>query len=394
MSRLLGWIQQWVEYITIGFFLGGCFLRTSIQYADDPNLRLAQGVLLAWLIILIAEPSISRKWKPFFYVYLAIQSALIFWLIFSFTDNDFTAVLYAGLAMQIMMRLPPRTGICIIALFTPLIILGFSPYYEIEEIIPLAVIYTAANALLGACAYSVRQANEEQEKENRLFAELQDANLELEESARQVERLSIARERSRLALELHDSVTQTIFSMTLTTRAAFILLEKDPPRVQNQLEHLDQLVRSALEELKKLVQELRPNPESQGSLVRLLRDHAARLEDEGLTVKVQIQGEEDLASGEAQCLFRIVQESLNNVIKHAHTDKAWVELNFNPPAILEIRDEGPGFNVSRQKTGVGLSGMKERAAEFGWRLEIVSRPGQGTRILVKQSRQEKGSANG
>lgn len=394
MNRLLGWVQQWVVQIAIGFLFGGCFLRTSIQYSDHPNLRLAQGLLFAWLIILVTEPSISRKWQPFFYVYLAIQSALIFWLIYSFEENDFTAVLYAGLAMQIMMRLPPRTGIWIIALFTPLIILGFSPYYEIEKIIPLAVIYTAANALLGACAYSVRQANEEREKENRLFAELQDANLKLEESARQVERLSIARERSRLALELHDSVTQTIFSMTLTTRAAFILLEKDPPRVQNQLEHLDQLVRSALEELKKLVQELRPNPQSQGSLVRLLREHATRLEEEGLAVNVQIQGEEDLTFGEVQCLFRIVQESLNNVIKHAHTEDAWVELNFNPPAILEIRDVGPGFDISRQKSGIGLSGMKERAAEIGWQLEIVSQPGQGTRILVKQSRQEKGSANG
>ncbi len=293
MSRLLGWVQQWVVQIAIGFLFGGCFLRFLIQYADYPDLRNALVLLAVWLVIFIVEPYISKRWVQFFYIYLLIQSILIFTLLFTYPDNDNIAVLYAGLSMQIMSRLPPKTGIAIIAVFTPLTIIGVRQYYDIVKTIPIAVIYTAANAFLGACGYGVRKAMEEKEKENRLLLELQEANRQLLESTQKAGQLSIAKERSRLALELHDSVTQTIFSMTLTTRAAIILLDQDPPRVAVQLDHLDQLVRSALEELKKLVLELKPDSLNKISLVNLLQDHCERLKAENLQVTIRVMRERE-----------------------------------------------------------------------------------------------------
>ncbi len=393
MNRLLGRIQQWVVYITIGFLFGGDFLRTLIQYSDDPNEVTALLLLVLWLTFLITEPFISRKWRKYFPLYLILQSILIFLLLFLFEDGDYYAILFAGLSMQVMDRMPSKVGIIIIALFTPIIIVGVSPYYDIAETIPLAVIYTGANALLGACAYSVRKAREERENENQLILELQDANSKLAESARQAEQLSVARERSRMALELHDSVTQTIFSMTLTTRAAVILLDQDAHRVGSQIDHLDQLVRSALEELKKLVIELKPDASINESLIKCLQKHAALLIKENLKVTIQVIGEENLRAGEVQSLFRIAQESLNNVIKHSQTSEAWVKLDFIPPVSLEIRDGGRGFELTDNHLGVGLVGMKERAAEIGWSLEVESSTGNGTRILVRKNKQEKGNSN-
>ncbi len=391
MNRLLGWIQQWVVQIAIAFFFGGCYLRFFIQYAEFPLQQLALFLLLVWLVVFITEPLISRRWAHYFYLYLGIQSFLIFFLLYRYPDNDNIAILYAGLSMQIMSRLPPKQGIAIIAFFTPLTIIGVRQYYDISKTIPLAFIYTAANAFMGACGYSVRKAKEEKGKESRLLLALQDANRQLLDSTRQVEQLSIARERSRLALELHDSVTQTIFSMTLATRAAIILVDQDPPRVGIQLDHLDKLVRGALEELKKLVLELKPDSNKKDSLVNLLQNHSARLKDDQLQVTIRVAGKENLTTEEIQCLYRIAQESLNNIVKHAHTTSASIILDFHPPQKMEIEDGGVGFDMNQNHPGVGLAGMKERAERIGWSLEIESEPGRGTRIIVLKNVDGKGN---
>ena len=393
MSRLLGWVQQWVVQIAIAFLFGGCVLRLLIQYSELPQLQNALALLTIWISIFIVEPFISKRWALFFYLYLVIQSFLVFLLLYNYPDNDNIAVLFAGLSMQIMSRLPPRQGIAIIAVFTPLTIIGVRQYYDISKTIPLAIIYTAANAFLGACGYGVRKAEEEREKESQLLLELREANHQLLDSTRQVEQLTITRERSRLALELHDSVTQTIFSMTLATRAAIILVDKDPPRVGVQLDHLDQLVRSALEELKKLVLELKPESGTKDSLVNLLRNHSDHLKEDNLQVTFRFVGNENLTKEEIQCLYRIAQESLNNIVKHAHTTTASIFLDFKPPQLMEIQDQGIGFDIDQIHSGVGLAGMRERAAGIGWNLEIESRPGGGTRIVVLKNEDGKGSLN-
>lgn len=393
MSRLLGWVQQWVVQIAITFLFGGCVLRLLIQYSELPQLLNALVLLAIWLLLFIVEPFFSKRWAPFFFIYLVIQSFLVFVLLYNYPDNDNIAVLYAGLSMQIMSRLQPRQGIAIIALFTPLTIIGVRQYYDISKTIPLAIIYTAANAFLGACGYNVQKAQKEREKENQLLCELQEANQQLLDSTRQVEQLSVARERSRLALELHDSVTQTIFSMTLATRAAVILLDQDPPRVSKQLDHLDQLVRSALEELKKLVLELKPESNKKDSLVDLLRNHSDYLKKENLQVTFRFAGDENLTKEEIQCLYRIAQESLNNIIKHARTTTASIFLNFYKPQKMEIRDQGIGFDTEKIQSGVGLTGMKERVSSIGWDLEIESQPGKGTRIIVSKNEDGKGNTH-
>jgi signal transduction histidine kinase len=85
-------------------------------------------------------------------------------------------------------------------------------------------------------------------------------------------------------------------------------------------------------------------------------------------------------------LFRIAQEALNNVAKHARTDRAWVRLCLDEPPWMEIEDCGCGFDVEsgQERGGVGLKSMRERAAEIGWKVEVVSHPGSGTRIRVEK----------
>jgi signal transduction histidine kinase len=189
---------------------------------------------------------------------------------------------------------------------------------------------------------------------------------------------------------LHDSVTQTIFSMTLTTQSALLLLERDPGRVGAQLERLSQLAQNALSEMRVLISRLRPEKIAEGGLVAALRQHLAdRHFPENLSIALQVEGDPlaRLAPAEEQSLFRIAQEALNNIVKHAQASQARIRLHLAEPFWMEIEDQGQGFDLQRARNSgrVGLVSMHERAAEIGWKLQVITAPGAGTRIRVEKT---------
>lgn len=218
--------------------------------------------------------------------------------------------------------------------------------------------------------------------------ELQVAHRQLQEYAAQAGELATVQERNRLARELHDSVTQTIFSMTLTTEAAHILLQRDPSQVAPQLDRLQALAQGALSEMRTLIQQLRLGPVEEGRLVSALEKHLAALEGtEGLKVDFHVEGEGKLPADQEEGLFRIAQEALNNVTKHAKTDRVAVTLRIlDEEAWLLVEDQGVGFDPARRPAngeGFGLTSMKERVDILGGTLEVRSSPGEGTAIMVK-----------
>jgi signal transduction histidine kinase len=213
----------------------------------------------------------------------------------------------------------------------------------------------------------------------------------LEHYSQKVEQLAAGRERQRLARELHDSVTQTIFSMTLTTQSALLLLDRDRQQVAAQLDRLDQLAQGALSEMQLLISELAPEARAGGGFLATLQQHLAdrqRLDD--LSVRLEVEGSQLLNPAEEASLFRIAQEALNNIIKHGQTSEAVLRLHLGDPFSMEIEDRGAGFDP--QQAGgsgrVGLAGMRERAIEIGWALEIESTPGYGTRVRVQKGARE------
>jgi signal transduction histidine kinase len=219
------------------------------------------------------------------------------------------------------------------------------------------------------------------------MSQLQDSNRQLQAYARQSQVLVVMRERHRLARELHDSVTQTIFTMTLTTQSALLLLDREPGRVEAQLDRLNQLARSALDEIQTLISELRPEEAAEGGLAAAIHRHlSSRYLPESLSVSLEVEGDHLLAPSEEQSLFRIVQEALNNVVKHAQSSQVSIRLHLADPLWIEIADQRRGFDLgsASNNSGVGLAGMWERAAEIGWALQITSSPGAGTRVRVEK----------
>ena len=210
------------------------------------------------------------------------------------------------------------------------------------------------------------------------------------------EQAAVVDERQRLARDLHDSVTQSLFSMTLTAEAARILLERNPARVSAQLDRLRELAKGALAEMRSLIYQLRPRTADQAGLVPALRQHIAeRQEQDGLKVALRVEGKRRLPPEHEEALFRIVQEGLNNVVKHAQTDRVEVTLRLtDETANLLIEDYGTGFDpLATLETGppsirsgasrFGLASMRERAEMLGGSCTIESQPGAGTLVKVE-----------
>ena len=220
-------------------------------------------------------------------------------------------------------------------------------------------------------------------RQERLVAE----NARLHERARQA---AVLEERQRLARELHDSVTQALYGVSLQAEAATrALTAGDTSPVAASLTEIRETTHEALGEMRLLLFELRPPLLEERGLYGALQSRLGAVESRaGLVTELQGEGAERLAPELEQELYRLAQEALNNVLKHAHARHVVVQLDVSPEsAILEVADDGVGFEPSlRNDGGFGLRGMHERAARLGGTLQVESAPGQGTRVRVEAPR--------
>jgi PAS domain S-box-containing protein len=205
------------------------------------------------------------------------------------------------------------------------------------------------------------------------------------ELRRQAGELAAGEERAHLARELHDSVTQALFSMTLVLRSVELLLDRDGAAARTQLGQLRELQHEALAEMRALIFELRPGNLEQDGLTRALRTHTAAIQGRiGLPVVVASSLQERLPLEVEEVLYRISQEALHNVIKHAGARQVRLEVGRTGSGVrLHIQDDGKGFDPDGVPDGhLGLAGMRARADKIGAQFSCRSEPGQGTTIEV------------
>ena len=211
------------------------------------------------------------------------------------------------------------------------------------------------------------------------------------ENARLYERsreLSVIEERNRLARELHDAMTQTLFSLSLTADAAATLVRSDPERAEAEIRRVTQLARDTMAELRSLIFELRPAELESEGFVATLAKHLAVLERAyGIHATLEVHGERRLPGAVEAELFRIVQEALNNVVRHARATAVGVSITMTADTVLvEVHDDGVGFDPSARpirSTRLGLTSMRERAQGLGGVIAVDSTPGRGTTVRVE-----------
>lgn len=213
---------------------------------------------------------------------------------------------------------------------------------------------------------------------------LAEQNAQLAEQAAQ---LATIEERNRLARDLHDTVSQELFSLTMLAAAAQRLIHSDPKLAAAQLEEIQATTKRTLQETRSLIFALRPAMLDNRGLAPALRDliQGAR-ERQGLDVELFISGERLLPLEQEQALFRIVQEALANVVRHSGVRQASVSLTYgDKETCLEVSDLGRGFdvNAARNPRCIGLDSMAERSKVLGGSFSIESELGRGTIVRVR-----------
>ena len=226
------------------------------------------------------------------------------------------------------------------------------------------------------------------------------ANARLHVVARE---LAASEERNRLARELHDSVTQLLFSMTLIAQSLGAAWKRDAAEGERRAARLLELSQTALAEMRSLLSELRPGSDTEAApvaraadairrhgLVGALRRHARGLSADGLRVAFSARGYVRVSSEQEYELFRIAQEALHNVAKHASAETVELSLTSGlQGTVLRVRDDGTGFDggmsgahSGRTWPGLGLRSMRERAESLGAHFTVQSSPGGGTTVEV------------
>jgi signal transduction histidine kinase len=197
--------------------------------------------------------------------------------------------------------------------------------------------------------------------------------------------LAVVEERQRLARDLHDAVTQTLFSASLIAEVLPLLWERNPTEGRKRLEELRELTRGALAEMRTLLLELRPAALVEARLEGLLRQLAESITGRArVPVVVKVEGECELSPEVKVALYRVAQEALNNVAKHSGASQASVSLQCQlARVVLQVSDDGCGFDPQAiSPPSLGLSIMRERAEAIGAELRVESQAGHGTQVTV------------
>jgi signal transduction histidine kinase len=244
------------------------------------------------------------------------------------------------------------------------------------------IIFLATAITTGQLASALRNRAEQAQRRER----------ELRLLYKQAQELAALQERQHLARELHDSVSQALYGISLGAITAREALESgEPEQALASLEYVIALTDAGMAEMRALIFELRPETlENEGLVTALTKQVTAMRTRYHLTVEAKLDEEPQLTLEKKYALYRIAQEALHNIVKHARARTVVLELTVQKSEVmLDVRDDGKGFDVATSFPGhLGLHSMRERAAKVGGTLVVESAQGQGTLLCAKIPRSD------
>ena len=190
---------------------------------------------------------------------------------------------------------------------------------------------------------------------------------------------------ARLARELHDAVSQKLFSVRVKAHAAAVLVSRDPARAVAEMESVAALSGQAHAELRAVIDGLAPPDLSAGGLAGSVRSYAVLAgRTYGIRVRFEARDLPALSAQQETALYRVVQEALHNALRHSGAREVCVSLSARGRrVVLQVADRGRGFAPDAAPTGLGLASMRERASAAGGTLTVRSEPGQGTLVRLE-----------
>jgi signal transduction histidine kinase len=320
------------------------FVFQSGRYVQNPNLYFgAQALILGLLFLLGSNNSDAFN---FLFLILCIHIAAV--------SRAQVAALWGALCYAI------------VSLIT-LTMRGPEGIYAV-------VFYSITFLVSGFFGYTIQQMERERSRNQQLVEELQATQRKLQE-------LAVVEERNRLARDLHDSVKQHMYAISMQLGAARMLLE-DGHRAYAPVTESERLAKQAGAELTTLIRELRPPSLESKTLAVGLQDYLTEWARQNkIETRIHIDNDLPLSVNEEQAFFRVVQEALSNIARHSQATQVTVELRQVDSDILFcIADTGKGFDANLIKMGVGLDSMRERLAQIGASFRVQSEIGSGTQI--------------
>jgi len=342
-------------------------------------------LLLLYGLLLGLEPVLTRGKPVRVHIYLAVQTLLIFAASLLFFELDFFAILYMPLSGQATLLLPQRQARAWLVLLIAFTIVGQVIQFGWPEALSFIILYTAALIFVAAFVTITMQAERSRRRSEELLADLQDAHEQLQQYAGQAEELATMKERNRLARELHDSVAQTLYGLSIQAEVASRRLDAGKiEEAQSNLAAIREGTQQSLAETRLLIFELQPPILQQEGLAAALRYRLDAVEGRsGLHISSDLASDR-LSPTVEGALYAIALEALNNVIKHAQASEVHIALLCTDGrAQLVITDNGTGFEPGKQAGGLGLRSMQERAELLNGRFSITSTPGEGTKVAVE-----------
>ena len=262
-------------------------------------------------------------------------------------------------------------------LIAVILVYSFPDAFMHRELIILYFIGIGMGAVYGIYRYRVDILNERMQ----FLEELADKNRRLQEASRE---LAITRERNRMGRELHDSISQGLHGLIFAIHSLRNSLSEPDKSVSAILNHMEDTANSTLAELRAMIEELKPSMLTEKGLEKTLETTVNLFsQGHGIPVKLQVQLPENIKPELEMTIYRISQEALANTAKHAGSTQVAVEISYNDnDIILNIKDDGKGFNVKALSRGHGLKNMHQRAEDAGGSLQIISKPSLGTSVIA------------
>ncbi len=369
--------QNWLLDFA-GLFTVGAVAVISFATIESNSARwIALGITLAFGALFLFHHTLKLQF------YFAIQTALAVSLSLLQPNTFASGVLFFVLSAEAMTALQLRQAALWIGIFTVATYFNFAFVVGWLSALIYILPYAGGFLFFGTFGKAMRDADLARQESQRLLEELQTAHRQLQEYASQVEQLTIAEERNRLAREMHDAVGHRLTVTAVQLEGAQRLIPADPERAARMIGAVRDEVKQALADLRRTVATLRAPLEVDLPLTQSLARLAAAFQDAtGLAVHLTLPEElPTIPEASRLALYRAAQESLTNAQRHASAKNIWLHLKTENGAIsLVAADDGTGFPDSINGVGFGLRGLRERAAQLGGELHLESRPGGGAQL--------------
>lgn len=348
-------------------------------------------VTLRWVVvILLAAIAIVQTRAPktgspswILHLYLGVQGVLVAALMFLQPGWTMYPVLFMTPIMRAILGLSVRLGAYWTAAYTVVTAASLAVGVSLGEGLIALFLYGVLYAFIGTFAGALARADAARRESQTLLAELQEAHHQLQDYAMRVEELALVDERNRLSREMHDTLGHRLTVAAVQLEGAQRLIPQDPERAAGMISVVREQVSEALSELRHTVATLRAPVEEDLHLRQALRRLADHFEQAtGTTVHLMLPEQRpELPDVHRLALYRAAQEALTNVQRHAQARDVWLQLTQQDAMIaLLVSDNGNGLRVGDGRSGFGLRGLRERAAQLGGEFFLEARPGGGTQL--------------